>query len=137
MSCLSTNKAVGMDQRHAKFHKEAADMLLDQFIVKIICFQKNLNLLSWNHNLKKVWALRFISATSGWCYWEINTLPISNTLPSAQKNDLLFKYAQVTDSVLTGMDERMLTGMILKDLQKAFDILNHKILFSIYINGLP
>ena len=35
--------------------------------------------------------------------------------------------SQLTDFVLTGMNKGMHTGMILIDLQKAFDILDHKV----------
>ena len=35
---------------------------------------------------------------------------------------------QLTDFVATGMDKKMHTGMILVDLQKAFDTLDHGVL---------
>ena len=37
---------------------------------------------------------------------------------------------QLTDFVLTGMDKGMHTGMILTELQKTFDKLNHTILLE-------
>ena len=36
----------------------------------------------------------------------------------------------LTDKVLKGFDEGLLTGMILIDLQKAFDTINHEILLQ-------
>ena len=36
--------------------------------------------------------------------------------------------AQLIDFVATGMDKQMHTGMILVDLQKAFDTLDHRVL---------
>ena len=36
----------------------------------------------------------------------------------------------LTDKILKGFDEGLLTGMILIDLQKAFDTINHEILFK-------
>ena len=36
----------------------------------------------------------------------------------------------LTDKILKGFDEGLLTGMILIDLQKAFDTINHQILFK-------
>ena len=38
-----------------------------------------------------------------------------------------FFQAQLTDFVLTGMDKQMHTGMIVVDLQKAFDTLDHEV----------
>ena len=38
--------------------------------------------------------------------------------------------AQLTDFVATGMDKKMHAGMILVDLQKAFDTLNHGVLLE-------
>ena len=38
--------------------------------------------------------------------------------------------AQVTHFVATGMDKQMHTGMILVDLQKAFDFLDHGVVFE-------
>ena len=38
--------------------------------------------------------------------------------------------AYLTDKVLTGFDSGLLTGMILVDLQKAFDTINHGILLK-------
>ena len=38
-----------------------------------------------------------------------------------------FCQAQLTDFVLTGMDKQMHTGMIVVDLQKAFDTLDHEV----------
>ena len=36
----------------------------------------------------------------------------------------------LTDKILTGFDFRLLTGMILINLQKAFDTINHDILLK-------
>ena len=36
----------------------------------------------------------------------------------------------LTDKILKGSDEGLLTGMILIDLQKAFDTMNHKVLLQ-------
>ena len=38
--------------------------------------------------------------------------------------------AQLTDFVTTGMDKQMHTGIILVDLQKAFDTLDHRVLLE-------
>ena len=38
--------------------------------------------------------------------------------------------ANLTDKILKGFDEGLLTGMILIDLQKAFDKINHKVLLQ-------
>ena len=38
--------------------------------------------------------------------------------------------AQLTNFVATGMDKKMHAGMILVDLQKAFDTLNHGVLLE-------
>ena len=37
---------------------------------------------------------------------------------------------QLTDFILRGMDKRFHTGMILVDLQKAFDTLDHTVLLQ-------
>ena len=44
--------------------------------------------------------------------------------------------AYLTDKILTGFDSGLLTGMILIDLQKAFDTINHDILLQIYLKCL-
>ena len=41
-----------------------------------------------------------------------------------------FCLAQVTGFVATGVDKQMHTGMILVDLQKAFDTLDHEVLLE-------
>ena len=38
--------------------------------------------------------------------------------------------AYLTDKILTGIDSGLFTGMILRDLQKAFDTINHDILLK-------
>ena len=61
-----------------------------------------------------------------------------------KESDLLYNYQSgfrtnnstnlcllfLTDKTLKSSDERLLTGIILTDLQKAFDIINHEILFK-------
>ena len=61
-----------------------------------------------------------------------------------KQNNLLYNYQSgfrtnhstnlclsfLTDKILKGFDEGLLTGMILIDLQKAFDTINHEILFK-------
>ena len=39
-------------------------------------------------------------------------------------------FPQLTDFILTGMDKQTHIGMILVDLQKAFDTLDHRVLFE-------
>ena len=36
----------------------------------------------------------------------------------------------MTDKILKGFDEGLLTGMILTDLQKSFDTINHEVLLK-------
>ena len=60
------------------------------------------------------------------------------------ENNILYKYQSgfhtkhstdtclslLNDKILTGIDNGMLTGIILTDLQKAFDTIDHEIFFS-------
>ena len=64
------------------------------------------------------------------------------TMEYLTDNNILYKYqfgfrknhsadtslSYLTDKILTGFDSGLLTGMILIDLQKAFDTINHDIL---------
>ena len=53
-------------------------------------------------------------------------------------NKVLYRYqsgfrknhSYLTDKILTGFDSGLLTGMVLIDLQKAFDTINHNILLK-------
>ena len=59
------------------------------------------------------------------------------------ENNILYKYQSgfrtkhstdtclslLNDNILTGIDNGMLTGMVLIDLQKAFDTIDHEIFF--------
>ena len=40
------------------------------------------------------------------------------------------RLSQLTDRILTGFDSGILTGMVLIDLQKAFEVINHKVLLK-------
>ena len=66
------------------------------------------------------------------------------TQDNLSENNILYKYqsgfrtkhstdtcfSQLNDNILTGIDNGMLTGMVLIDLQKAFDTIDHEIFFS-------
>ena len=52
----------------------------------------------------------------------------SNPPPPPRLGLTNFCLAQLTDFVLTGMNKQMYTGMILVDLQKPFDTLDHGVL---------
>ena len=66
------------------------------------------------------------------------------TMNYLTENNVLYRYqsgfcknqstdtslANLTDKILTGFDSGLLTGMILIDLQKAFDTINHDILLK-------
>ena len=55
---------------------------------------------------------------------------ININLVSAQNTQLILASHLLNDKILTGIDNGMLTGMILIDLQKVFDTIHHEIFFS-------
>ena len=74
-------------------------------------------------------------------YWPISLLPLSSkvfkrvvlsqTEEFLSLNKVLYDYLSfLNDKILKGFDDGLVTGMILIDLQKAFDTINYEILLK-------
>ena len=136
---------ISMDQIPAKFLKEVGDVLAYP-LSRIVNLSVRLSVFLEECKIAKLEPLfKKGSKTDPKIYRAISRLPEKEThyqLPDHLKeNGLLYKYhsgfrakfstgsclPQQTDFVLTGVDKRIHTGMILIDLQKALDIPDHKI----------
>ena len=154
MTNIECSKAAGVDKLSGRFLKDGANIL-----AKPISTRCNLSISQGVFpNACKVAKLKSIFK-EGKKTDPSNYRPIS-LLPSISKNiegvihdqtnaflsdeDILYKYQSgfrgnhstnlslsfLTDKVLKGFDESLLTGMILIDLQKAFDTTDHEVLLQ-------
>ena len=151
---IDISKAAGIDNLSGKFLKDGAEILAKP--LSEIC---NLSITSRTFpNACKVAKLKPIfkkgKKTDPSNYRPISLLPLiskvlervihDQTNAFLKGNNLLYNYQSgfrtnhstnlclsfLTDKILKGFDEGLLTGMILIDLQKAFDTINHEILFK-------
>ena len=150
-SC-NVNKAAGKDKVSRRILKDGADVL--GILITQIC---NLS-IKLSHSPKdcKVAKLKPLykkgTKTDPKTFRPISLLPIvskifekvihDQTMEYLTDKDILYKYqsgfrknhstdtslSYLTNKILTGFDSGLLTGMILIDLQKAFDTINHDIL---------
>ena len=149
------NKAAGIDDLSGRFLKDGADILT--MPITQIC---NLS-IKFSHFLKdcKVAKIKILykkgAKTDPSNFRPISLLLIvskiiekvihDQTMNYFTENNALYRYqsgfhknhstdtslAYLTDKILIGFDSGLLTGMILIDLQKAFDTINHDNLFKI------
>ena len=151
---IDISKAAGIDHLSGKILKDRAEILAKP--LSVIC---NLSITSRAFpNACKVAKLRPIfkksKKTDPSNYRPISLLPLilkvlervihDQTNTFLKGNNLLYNYQSgfrtshstnlclsfLTDEILKDFDEGLLTGMILIDHQKAFDTINHKILFK-------
>ena len=154
MQNIDISKAAGIGNLSGKCLKGGAEILVKPLIE--IC---NLSITSRTFpNACKVAKFRPIfkkgKKTDPSNYRPISLLPLiskvlervihDQTNAFLKGNNLLYNYQSgfrtnhstnlclsfLTDKILKGFDEGLLTGMILIDLQKAFDTINHEILFK-------
>ena len=151
---IDPSKAVGLDNIGGKFLKEGAEELsrpISQLInlsIKNSTFPDQCKIAKLKALYKKGSALEPKN------YRPISLLPLLSKLfekiihEQTQKyldeNNIIYKYQSglrpkhstdtclslLNDKILNGMDKGMLTGMILIDLQKAFDTIDHEIFFA-------
>ena len=119
-----------------------------QFIHQILSFSKDCKVAKLKPLYKKG------TKTDPRNFRPISLLPIvsktiekvmhDQTMNYLTENNVIYRYqpgfrknystdtslAYLTDKILTGFDSGLLTGMILIDLQKAFDTINHDILLK-------
>ncbi len=151
---INPSKAAGLDNLAGKFLREGATVLVTP--VTEIC---NLSIrLSTFPDKCKIAKLKPLfkkgSKTEAKNYRPISLLPLiskivekviyDQTQNFLDKNEILYKYqsgfrsnhstnsclSYLSNKVLTSFDQGMLTGMILIDLQKAFDTIDHEILLQ-------
>ena len=151
---INPAKAVGLDQLGGKFLKDGANelslpvtQLINLSIISSV-FPSQCKIAKLKPLYKKG------SAIEPKNYRPISLLPIlsklfekiihGQTKDYLDQNNILYKYQSgfrtkhstdtclslLNDKILTGIDNGMLTGMILIDLQKAFDTIDHEIFFS-------
>ena len=157
---LNPSKAPGIDNITGKFLKDGANSLalpitqLCNLSMKTSCFPSCCKTAKLKPLFKKG------SKTDPKNYRPISLLPIiskiiekvvhEQTNSFLTQNDILYKFQSgfrrnhstescltfLNDKILKGFDSGLLTGMILIDLQKAFDTVDHDILFEkmIYMN---
>ena len=149
-----TNKAAGIDNLSGRFLKDGADILtipitqLCNLSIKFSHFPKDCKVAKLKPLYKKG------TKTDPKNFRPISLLPIvskiiekvmhDQTMNYLTENSILYRHqsgfrknhstdtslAYLTDKILTGFDSGLLTGMILIDLQKAFDTINHDILLK-------
>ena len=150
-SC-NVNKAAGIDNVSGRFLKDGADVLgipitqICNLSIKLSHFPKDCKVAKLKPLYKKG------TKTDPKNFRPISLLPIvskifekvihEQTMEYLTDNNILYKYqsgfrknhstdtslSYLTNRILTGFDSGLLTGMILIDLQKAFDTINHDIL---------
>ena len=152
LKACNVNKAVGIDDVSGRFLKDGADLLavpitqICNSSIKLSHFPKDCKLAKLKPLYKKG------TKTDTKNFRPISLLPIvskifekvihDQTMEYLTDNNIIYKYqsgfrknhstdtslSYLTDKILTGFDSGLLTGMILIDLQKAFDTINHDIL---------
>ena len=153
-ACLDSSKAPGLDEISSKFLKDGAEVLVLP-LCNLLKLSINQSLFPDQCKIPKVKPLfKKCSKSDPRNYRLISLLPVVSkiiektvqiqTQEYLDKNGLLYKYqsgfcanfstdsclVQLTDFILRGMDKGFCTGMILVDLQKAFDTLDHTALLQ-------
>ena len=151
---LDTSKAAGIDQIPAKFLRDGAEVLalplgnIINLSIKLSTFPEECKIAKLKPIFKKG------ARTDPKNYRPISLLPLVSKIIEKSihfqiedflnKKKLIYMYqsgfrtnhstdlclAQLIDFVATGMDKQMHTSMILVDLQKAFDTLDHGVLLE-------
>ena len=154
LACLDSSKAPGLDEISSKFLKDGAEVLalplcnLVNLSIKQSLFPDQCKIAKLKPLFKKG------SKSDPKNYRPISLLPVVSkiiektiqiqTQEHLDKNGLLYKYQsgfranfsmdscllQLSDFILRGMDKGFHTGMILVDLQKVFDTLDHTVLLQ-------
>ena len=151
---LNPAKSAGIDNLTGKFLKEGAPVL-DSPITDLVNLSISLSLFPDDCKIAKLKPLYKKEAkTKPKNYQPISLLPLlskiieriihNQTQEFLDKNNILYKYqsgfqkhhstdtclSYLTDKVKIGFKEGLLTGMVLIDLQKAFDTIDHSILLE-------
>ena len=151
---LNPAKSAGIDNLTGKFLKEGAPVLASP-ITDLVNLSISLSLFPDDCKITKLKPLYKKEAkTKPKNYWPISLLPLlsriieriihNQTQEFLDKNNVLYKYqsgfqkhhstdtclSYLTDKVKIGFEEGLLTGMVLIDLQKAFDTIDHSILLE-------
>ena len=154
MKGLNPSKAAGIDNLSGKFLKDGAHVLarpisqLCNLSIKLNSFPRSCKIAKVKPLFKKG------SKTDPQNYRPISLLPMSSkiierivnyqTEEFLSKNKLLYRFQSVfrknystntclvhfTDKITTGLEKGLFTGMVLIDLQKAFDTIDHQILLK-------
>ena len=151
---LNPAKSAGIDNLTGKFLKEGAPVLASP-ITDLVNLSISLSLFPDDCKIAKLKPLYKKEAkTKPKNYRSISLLPLlskiieriihNQTQEFLDKNNILYKYqsgfrkhhstdtclSYLTDKVKIGFEEGLLTGMVLIDLQKAFDTIDHSILLE-------
>ena len=151
---LNPAKSTGIDNLTGKFLKKGAPVLASP-ITDLVNLSISLSLFPDDCKIAKLKPIYKKEAkTKTKNYWPISLLPLlseiieriihNQTQQYLDKNNILYKYqsgfrkhhstdtclSYLTDKVKIGFEEGLLTGMVLIDLQKAFDTIDHSILLE-------
>ena len=151
---IDPSKAIGLDNLGGRFLKDGATELSGP-ITELVNLSITQSTFPDQCKIAKLKPLyKKGSALEPKNYRPISLLPIiskifekiihNQTVGYLNKNNVLYKYQSgfrtkhstdnclslLNDKILSGTDQGMLTGMILIDLQKAFDTIDHDIFFS-------
>ena len=161
MQSIEVSKASDTDNLSGKFLEDRAEILAKP--ISEIC---NLSGISKNFpnackvpNLKRIF--RKCKRIDPYNYRPISLFPLISAIlerflydqtktKTKKKNNLLYNYRSgsrsnhstclclsfLSDKIRNGFDEGLLTGMILFDLQKALDTINHETFLKKLISGL-
>ena len=154
MKDLNPSKAAGIDNLSGKLLKDGADILarpisqLCNLSIKLGSFPRSCKIAKVKPLFKKS------SKTDPQNYRPISLLPIlskiteriihDQTQEFLSKKKILYRFqsgfrknystntclGHLTDKITTGFEKVLFTGIILIDLQKAFDTINHQILIK-------